>query len=70
MRVDVDDVDVVEGLHEVGTRNDLAGFVERDFREGKLVSLVRLVSGGWDGFVVDEGAGEDHGGGLRCVSEI
>jgi hypothetical protein len=29
--VNVHNVDVIEGLHEVGTRDDLAGFVERDF---------------------------------------
>jgi hypothetical protein len=65
MRINVHDVDVVEGLHEVGARNDLAGFVEGDLREGELGG-----KRGVGGFEVDEGAGEDYSGGLGCsVSE-
>jgi hypothetical protein len=64
VRVNMYNVDVVKGLHEVGARDDLPGFVKRNFGEGELVR------GGSGGFEVNEGAGEDNCCGLRRVRDM
>jgi hypothetical protein len=56
--VDMHNVDVVKGLDEVGARDDLAGFVERDSGEDELHGV------GTGGFTLDEGASENYGCGL------
>jgi hypothetical protein len=59
LRVNVDDVDVVERPGVVCSRDDLAGFVEGDLWE-------RAVAVWGVGFLAaDEFAGEDHCGGLN-----
>lgn len=67
--VDVDDVDVVEGVDEVGARDDLPGFVEGDFGEGELGRAGGVSWLGFD-FAVDKGAGEDDGCGLHFVLDF
>jgi hypothetical protein len=59
--VDVDDVNMVEGLYKVGARDDLAGFVEWDLGKRELVQVI----GGEAGrFADNEGPGENYGCGL------
>lgn len=62
--VDVHNVDVVKRLDEVSARDDLAGFVKRNFGENELVGIANGL------LAEDQCAGKDYSCGLGGISRL